>query len=45
MVNNSNNWLNLNEKLNKRETVAYDAKVSYLKKSLSQRFVNYLGPT
>lgn len=35
VVNNLKNWVNLNEKLNKRETVAYDSKVIYFKKSFS----------
>lgn len=30
---------------NKIERRAYDAKISFCKKSIGQRFVNYLGPT
>jgi len=44
VINNSNNWGNLNERLNKRETLAYDPTVIYLKKSFGQRLVDYLGP-
>jgi hypothetical protein len=40
VVKKPNNWLNLN----KRETVAYDAKVSYFKKSFGQKCMDYLDP-
>jgi len=36
-------WVNLNERVNKRETVTYDSKTIYLKKSFGERFVDYYG--
>lgn len=44
IVNNLNNWINLNEISNKRKTVAHDTKVIYFKKSFGHRLVDYLGP-
>jgi len=41
---NIDDWRNKNSEKAKREHLAYDVKVIYLKKSFGQKFVDFLGP-